>query len=809
MERPFPAYSGPEPYVFVCYAHEDAELVYPEILRLRESGFRIWYDEGIPPGLEWSQQLADHIEGCAVFLFFVTPRSVEREHCRREVNFALEQQCSILAVHLEPTEVPSAIKLSLSNRQAVLRYELSSARYQQKLDTAITHAAAGRSLVAEGDGGPGPYRLGEWEVDPTSGTLRNGECERHLPPQTMAVLAYLVRHAGEIVSNDELLENVWRGRFTADDSVYHHIGRIRKALGDSKSESQYIETIPRRGYRLVASAMPGEADATSWQESKLFPTRIRTIAPFSIVDPGVPGSKRHRYVNPIGLLMACIALAAVTVTWWLSSRPEPTGHGVESSFRAVAGKRLIVLPFANLGSSPGDGYLADGLTEELITVLGRIDMLRVIPRTSSFYFKNRAYDLVTLADALDVSHAIEGSVRRADDDVRVTARLLETRSGTEVASLVVDRKLANLLQLHREVATSIVDALAMHLSDTEIDSAIDAGTGSDAAFSLFLRAEELARQDNLEAWRKAKELYRAAIALDPTFHRAYYRLGDAIVIGDGYRGRRWERAAEDHLALREQIERLHARRTDPWWNRHEWDRYWVAGDFPAAEATAAQALRGNSTDVFWLEMYAQLLADAGLIDASLEYWRLVQRVDPFNPRGFEGAGTMLAAMGRYDEAVAALDRCLALAPGREGCIGEKEMVFSAMGRYELAESLRPGQWGMPLCLSPDHHAECRTLVQDGVDDLPIPVTFKGYAAMLGGDLDAAFEYLDEAADQPFSFVRQVRWQNYGATEPFLRDPRYDALLDKLGLTDEWQRTLCRRAQALTPATGVPVTCSTD
>ena len=93
MERPFSAYEGTEPFIFVCYAHDDAELVYPEITRLRDAGFRIWYDEGISPGSEWSETLAQRIQQCSVFLYFVTPRSVEREHCRVEVNFAFEQRC--------------------------------------------------------------------------------------------------------------------------------------------------------------------------------------------------------------------------------------------------------------------------------------------------------------------------------------------------------------------------------------------------------------------------------------------------------------------------------------------------------------------------------------------------------------------------------------------------------------------------------------------------------------------------------------------------------------------------------------------
>ena len=119
MDKPFAAYQGDEPYVFVCYAHDDTALVYPEISRLHEAGFRVWYDEGVAPGSEWSESLAQHIQQCSVFLYLVTPRSVAREHCRREVNFALEQSCTMLAVHVEETEVPAAIQLNLSHRSVV------------------------------------------------------------------------------------------------------------------------------------------------------------------------------------------------------------------------------------------------------------------------------------------------------------------------------------------------------------------------------------------------------------------------------------------------------------------------------------------------------------------------------------------------------------------------------------------------------------------------------------------------------------------------------------------------------------------
>ena len=133
VERPFVAYRGDLPYIFVCYAHEDSDTVFPEISWLHDQGVKIWYDEGISPGLEWTEALANAIQGSSKVLFFVTPHSVTSENCRRELNFAQEEGHDVVAVHLADTEIPPGLRLSLNNRQAILRRELSDDRYRQEL----------------------------------------------------------------------------------------------------------------------------------------------------------------------------------------------------------------------------------------------------------------------------------------------------------------------------------------------------------------------------------------------------------------------------------------------------------------------------------------------------------------------------------------------------------------------------------------------------------------------------------------------------------------------------------------------------
>jgi len=137
MDKPFPAYRGELPYLFVSYAHEDAVQVFPELAWLHAQGFRIWYDDGIKPGHAWRAELSESIRGSSLFVYFVTPRSVRSEHCGRELELAVDLRIPILAVHLQRTELPSGIDIALARLQAILRYEMSEQSYRQTLFASV------------------------------------------------------------------------------------------------------------------------------------------------------------------------------------------------------------------------------------------------------------------------------------------------------------------------------------------------------------------------------------------------------------------------------------------------------------------------------------------------------------------------------------------------------------------------------------------------------------------------------------------------------------------------------------------------
>lgn len=141
MHPPFPCYDGDEPYIFVSYAHADAELVYPQLSRLREMGFNVWFDEGISPGSSWRAELAQAIADCGMFVYFVTPRSVASEICIKEVSYAQTRGKPILVIHLEETELPIHLEFTLGDIQAIMQYGLTEADYAHKLSRALERKA--------------------------------------------------------------------------------------------------------------------------------------------------------------------------------------------------------------------------------------------------------------------------------------------------------------------------------------------------------------------------------------------------------------------------------------------------------------------------------------------------------------------------------------------------------------------------------------------------------------------------------------------------------------------------------------------
>ena len=333
------------------------------------------------------------------------------------------------------------------------------------------------------------YRFDRFVFDPDAGLSDSGT-PVPLEPQVHELLSYLIEHRDRVVSRDELNEKIWDGRFVSESALSTRIRGVRRALGDDGSHQAYIRTHPKRGFQFVAEA------------EHLEPRHAMAAA----------GGHRPREKLPIRLIVVALMLmvAASAGALMMVDSPAPTPDRPNLS--------IAVLPFDNLSGDPAQDYIADAFTEDLITDLSRIRDAFVIARRSSFTYKGRSVDITQVADELGVRYVLEGSVRRAGDQVRINAQLIDGETNKHIWSDRYDRPFTESFAPQNEVTGKIASALKAELR--EADSRRPIPSGSLEAWDYALRGNvELVQPDR--NFHTAKELLEKAIKLDPEIASAW------------------------------------------------------------------------------------------------------------------------------------------------------------------------------------------------------------------------------------------------------------------------------------------------
>lgn len=260
----------------------------------------------------------------------------------------------------------------------------------------------------------------------------------------MGLLLCLAEHAGQVVSIDDLLEQVWAGVIVTPDSVYQAITSLRRLLRDDPKQPSYIATVPRLGYRMVATVSP-------WVEPSL------TAQPV----PERTAGAMHQGRKNWPLLAAGIAIPVIlALAFLVYGRFGSTAHLRAAAEAAPAQTSIAVLPFLDLTSESMDQeYFADGMTEELIDRLSKIPGLRVPPPTSSFYFKGKKISIADIAKSLGVAYVLDGSLRKSGSTMRIAARLVRADNGFVVWSETYDRRLDDTLKIQDDIAGEVTKAL--------------------------------------------------------------------------------------------------------------------------------------------------------------------------------------------------------------------------------------------------------------------------------------------------------------------------------------------------------------
>lgn len=358
-------------------------------------------------------------------------------------------------------------------------------------------------------------RFDSFELDARTGELRKHSVRLRLQGQPLQVLAALLNHAGDVVTREELREQIWAADTFVDfdHSLHNAIARLREVLGDSAETPRYIETLPRRGYRFIAPVEAGEVRASSNSSSS------RAASPGEV--PAHPRLTKSRTL----LAATILTLLVISVAVWLGrSGAAPTSAAPR--FNSIA-----VLPLANLSGNPSEEFFADGMTDQLITDLAQVGSLRVISRTSVLQYKETKKTLPEIARELNVDAIVEGSVTRSGQRVRVTAQLLRAPSDQHLWAATYERDAGDVLKLQSEVADAIARQIRAQLSPQQQAQLRSARVVNPAAYDDYLKGHLYFTSEYTkpESLKKAQRLFEEAIEKDPNLALAYAGLADTYV----------------------------------------------------------------------------------------------------------------------------------------------------------------------------------------------------------------------------------------------------------------------------------------
>lgn len=620
-------------------------------------------------------------------------------------------------------------------------------------------------------------RFGDFELDVCAGQLRKHGVKLRLQGQPLQVLAVLLKHAGDVVTRDELRSQIWSADTFVDfdHSLHNAIARLRETLGDSAETPRYIETLPRRGYRFIAPVEKEEAPDPSGSANEAPPREVPVVA--------------ARSMPRVFLVTSVVALLVGTPAFWL------VRTGAHPTSAAPRLNSIAVLPLDNLSGDPSEEFFADGLTDQLITDLARVGSLRVISRTSVLRYKGTKESLPEIARELNVDAIVEGSVVRSGQRVRVTAQLLEASTDQHLWAETYDRDVGDVLKLQGEVAGAIAQQVRAQLTPQQQAQLRSAQAVNPAAYDAYLRGRlyfvnEFTKPSSL---KKAQQDFEESIQKDSNFALAYAGLADTYVYlaftgalqkEPAYRSAK--QALAKALQLDDSIGEAHDTLGVLSW-RFDWD--WDAADrefnraialapsyscahedraiFLAFAGRRAEALAeianinqldyGVSSAMAESATYYELRDYPGLMEAS----KRALLLDPKDWFQHYFLGVGYEATGKLPEAISEYRKAMELSDGSPITAVALAHAYSAAGRKAQANKI------------------LRDLERKSKESSVPPYTMATLYVGLGEN-DKAFEYLEKACSEKSLDVSMFLKSDF-LLDDLRPDPRFQNLLHRMSL----------------------------
>lgn len=485
------------------------------------------------------------------------------------------------------------------------------------------------------------YQFGPYRLDSTQHLLFRDDQVISLAPKAAETLVVLVENHGQLVEKEELMKAVWPDTFVEEANLTVHISALRKLFQDEARPGGYIETIPRRGYRFVGTVVERSASEDDV---------ARGAADQPMVAAPHPLSPLHR------LLIAGFCVIALLVVGLLL---KGRGRLFASAPRKI--HSVAVLPLQNLSGDPNQEYLADGLTEALVTDLAQVRSLRVISRTSVMTYKRTSKKLPEIARELSVDAVVEGSVMRSGDQVQVTAQLIEAPTDTHLWAETYEGSQRDLLVMQNRMAQAIVQQVRVALTPEEKLRLTKVHLVSPESHEDYLQGRYLWNRRTPAALLSSLELYEKAIKTDPNSAEAYAAMATVygtMVATDQFPPQEMEgkakAAAQKALSLDETLAEPHAALgymkavAD-----YDWD-----GSF----AELQRAIELDPSLAMAHHWYGYMLECRGRFDEALREVHKAQELDPLNLAEQESPAQVLYWSRKYDNCISVSRKTLELDP---------------------------------------------------------------------------------------------------------------------------------------------------
>jgi TolB-like protein/DNA-binding winged helix-turn-helix (wHTH) protein len=616
-------------------------------------------------------------------------------------------------------------------------------------------------------------RFGLFELDVCAGELRKRGVRVPLQGLPVQLLTILLESPGHIFTRDELRARLWPADTFVDfdHSLHNAIARLREALGENANSPRFIETLPRRGYRFI-----GPTDSPG--------------APQTIPSNVAPRSRFWHAFAPA--VLALVALSASLVAFnvgGVRSRlfAKPPSTRIDS---------IAVLPLKNLSDDREQDYFADGMTEALITDLGKVRALRVISRTSVMRYKDTKKPLPEIARELQVDALVEGTVARSRDRLRITANLVQASPEKHLWAESYERDLRDVIALQNDVARTIAQQIQVELTPEEHARLSASHTVDPEAYKLYIKGRYFWVKRNRESFNRAMDYFQQAIDRDPSYAAPYSGLADCYVLfGSSFDvgglapsevEPKAKAAALRALELDSSLSDAH--------NSLAYVKLTYDWDWPGAEAEFKRSLELNPGYAHGHHWYAHLLFSSGRRDEALAESNRALELDPVSPIINLHLGWHYLYTRQYDRALNQLAKTLELDPSyalahwyRGLAYEQKEMYPEALREMGKAKDLLPGNLavqsdiGHVYAVSGDKGAAERVIAGLKEESGRRYVNLYELALIYVGlnQNDQAFEWLDKAFREHSD---QLIYLNVDPRLDSIRsDSRFTALVRLVGI----------------------------